>query len=1041
MPLRIVRSATNARLWTACLDTWLSSLGDEPGPDAHAARLWLSHRRQRDAALEAAAEAGISGWFDPPLHLLSELRPLFDIRRRPIGALTGRLLLARLAAEHADRHMLDGLIGDLLAEGVTPDELAGALDGLATPPRDKFTRERDRWMVETYRAYRTALDARGLFDARETHALVAERIESGGLAAALRGARALHIYGLTSLGRRRRLFRALAAQPDVDVSVYLTAESEPSEWEELTSDVHTIDGPRPTAAGIRSEPDGLREATYVVRRIKRLIVEDGCRPCDIAVVARSGREDTGRVHRALAEAGVPSSARLRTTLAEIPALRALVDLFRAEAVGWDHRRLRIVGTSPYLGIGLDVRPLDVLAARRRITGLDAWRGALDELARTLLGHDGRRSGAGGLTTGSVTAASEAIGALAARTSVLAGERSEGEWIDVTRALTAGDAFDYRRRVCRVVGGRHDVVRLDQRGIHALDALLAEWRALVDVGPAMSIARWVDGLRRLLDANELALSTPLQQGVQVLEAHEAALTPFLHVFVVHANDGEFPRAPRAGGVLSDDERHALAAAGLPLEDRRLALRRERALWRAVTANPSTTITWRSATASGIPLLPSLMASGDPAIPTRAQGPAPARISAVRSAIDADDAVSRAEHLRRDVIRVGRLRGGDDRGEIEVLDVDAVRLAVVGAFAEELRSGALDGVTGIEAALGLAPGPLLGRDRPVSERAHAWAGRLRDPVVLAALAARFGPDHVWSASRLEQYARRPFDFLLSGVLRIERREEVGDETTPLASGRVSHAVLEELHGRLLAAATDRFADAASLLGEACDDVLAALERDPDVWLGLPAVWRLQRNHVHRTLAGFVAWDLEGLDRLKARPIATEVAFGYGGVEPVRVAGVDALGRPAELRLAGRIDRVDRFRAAPGGVRIVDYKWKNVPSRHGFDDGAVLQPALYMKAWAVLHDDAPREGLFLSISRPGEGSRSGLSAHRVDDVLRRALAIPARVRAGLFEPVQAASCHPPADSQPGREVTRTSAEIGAGSRFDHPEDGSPPMDEFDG
>jgi RecB family exonuclease len=1021
--------------------SWLSSLGDDPGPEAHAARLWISHRRQRDAALEAAAEAGRAGWFDPPLHFLSDLRRLFDIGGRPIGVLTGRMLFAGVAAEHADRvrlpapspgrgdfrsHMLDGLIGELLAEGVTPDELAGALAGLeAESASDGFARERDRWVVETYRAYRAALDARGLFDVRETPALVARRIESGELPAALRGARGLHVYGLTSPARRLRLLRALAAQLEVDVSVYVIDEPELSEWEELTRDVHTVGEPRAAVEGVSSAPDALREAVDVARRVKRLLVEDGCRPSDIAVVARSGREDTLRMHRALAEAGVPSTARLRTTLAEIPALRALLDLFDAAAAGWDYRRLRIVGSSPYLGIGLDVRPLDFLAARRRIEGLEAWQHALGELAGSLAADPDRprRLRAGGPTAASVTSAAETIGALAGRVSALAGERSVTGWIELTRSFTARNAFGLRRRICRVVGGRHDVVRLDQRGVRALDGLLAEWHETVDGDPRQPIAWWLDALRRLAEASDLVLSTPLEQGVQVLEAHEAALTPFRHVFVIHANEGEFPRTPRGVGVLSDDERRALAAAGLPVEDRRRAQRRERALWRAVTANPDTVVTWRSATASGIPLLPSLMVSADAAAPPRAAAP-------VRGALDAGDPASEADQRQRDVVRMARRRRGGDSDEIEVVDVPAVRLAVLGAFAEELRSGALDGAAGIEEALGLGPGPLLGRDRPVSERAHPWAGRIRDPVALAALADRFGPDHVWSANRLERYARRPFDFLLADVLRIERRGEAGEETTPLAAGRVSHALLEELHARLLAATPADFAAGASKLAEVCDAVFAAVEGDVDVWLGSPSVWRLKRRQLRRVLAEFVAWDFARLERLRARPIAAEVAFGYGGIDPVRLVGLDMSGRPADLWLAGRIDRIDRYGAPPGEIRVVDYKWKEVPSKRGFDDGAVLQPALYMKAWEALHGERPRGGQFLSISRPGRGTRSGLSADRVDDVLRRALSIPARVRAGLFEPAQAASCYPAAVSQPGHEVIRTAVAIGAGSRFDHPD-----------
>lgn len=1025
MPLRIVEADTSARLWDACLGRWLAALGDRCGPAPHAARLWLAHRAQRDAALSAAAECGLAGWFDPPIHFLSELRRLFDVRARPIGILTGRLLVARLAREHGEvdglprpaggagparSHMLDGLFGELLAEGVDPGALRTGLEALAV---DAFTRGRNEWLVRTYREFLETLGGRGLYDARQIHALVAERIERGGLPTAIGGAGALHVYGITSLGRRRRLFEALAGQADVEVSVYVLTEPEGSDWAELTHELERLEDTPPPDPAVQPAPDPLREAAFVARRVKRLIVEEECRPREIAVVARSGRDDTRRVHRALEEAGVPSTARLRTPLSEVPALRALLDLFRGLAADWDYRSLRTVGTTPYLDLGLDPRPLDLLSAERRISGLAAWREALVQLDGA---EDRRRK----RQAGNPGSAVKAIDVLARRVAGLEEPRPEAEWIEFTRSLTAGEAFGFRRRVCRVVGDRYDVVRFDQRGVRALDALLAEWRELVGTGPPLSAGAWRDRLRRLLEANEIALSTPRHGGVQVLEAHEAALTPFRHVFVVHANDGEFPRTPRGSGILTDGERRALRDAGLPLEDRTLALRRERALWRAVTAGPGVTVTFRTSTAAGVPLLPSLMVpehAPDTALPRtvmRDDGTAP---------------VNRSQRLRRDILEVRRLRRGDEWREVPVADVHAVQHAVLGAFADELRAGALDGTAGLARRLGLEDSPLLGRDRPISERAHAWGGRVRDPAVLQVLGERFGPDRVWSASQLEQYARRPFDFLLSRVLRIEGHEEAEEETTPLASGSVIHAVLEELHRRLLDAPPDAFAAGPDRLADVCADVLDRLEREAELWLGLPSLWRLTRGHLEDAIAEFADWDFEQLARRDARPIAVELAFGRSERDPVRLSGTDLFGRPAELLLAGRIDRVDRLDGGDGGVRVVDYKRKGTPRTAGYDDGALLQSALYMRAWELLRGERPDEGLFLSVLEPGKGSRSGLAAERMDAVLAFALSIPARVRAGLFEPVQAASNHPPAPWQPGPELTRTTVGISAGHRFDNP------------
>jgi hypothetical protein len=1035
MPLRIVRASSSTALWDACLESFLRSLGSHTGPAPHAARLWVAHRTQRDATLEAAAVAGLPGWFDPPIHFLSELQQLFGITARPIGLLTGRLLIARLAREHGERlgmnwqgddsgparsHMLDALFGDLLAEGVEAHDLRAAVTALGD---EEFTRRRNDWVVETYAGLRTALDEEDLYDSRQIHALAAGQIEAGRLPEAVRGAHTLHVYGITSLRQRHRLFRAFADQQDVDVVVYLLREPEASEWEALNSEIQDLDGISGDAPSIQPLPDARREAEYVAHCVKRLLVEDRCRPKDIAIVARSGREDTRRIHRTLLESGIPSTARLRSTLAEVPALRALLDLFGAQARGWDFRGIRANVRTPYFGDPLDPAVLDFLASERRISGLDAWRDSVDDLAR-IAGAGGdewpaRRLRGLGLYEARIEATRERLAALDEAVRPMAEQRSESEWIELTRQITGGSGFGFRERICRVVGDRYDIVRLDQRAVSLLDSLLHEWKGLVRGSARFPASEWHDRLRRLLQANELALTTPVQEGVQILEAHEAALTPFPHLFLVHANDGEFPRSARGGGVFSERERSVLRRAGLPLEDRVLGLRRERSLWRAVTAGPSVTVTYQTASGGGVPLLPSLMVPNNDAASSE---------SGMETGQDEQAAINPVEQRIHDVRQVVRERRGGQETTVPVVDAHAVRHAVVGAFAEELRAGSLDEVPDIRCALGLQ----REQSRPVSECAHAYAGWLRDPVVTAYLAESFGSDYVWSASQLEQYAVRPFDFFLRRILRINDRSEAEDETGPLASGSVVHAVLESLHRRHLESETEEFAEIAGSLDEVCSIVFDGIEKDADLWLGDPSIWRLKREHIQDMIRKFVAWDMQNLRRLKARPISVEHEFGSAESPPVRLEGLDANGDPADLLLSGRIDRVDGTES--GGLRIVDYKLSSPPSRGRLKDGALLQSALYLKAWECMNGTPVSEALFLSVKHPGKGSKSGLPAEDVDEVLKFALSIPSRVRAGLFEPIQARSVSSISSWQAGIDVTRTDQVLGSGNRFESAAEGEP-------
>jgi RecB family exonuclease len=915
--------------------------------------------------------------------------------------------------------MLDGLFGDLLAEGVNVEALRQSLSGLRG---DDFTHRRNEWVADTYAGFLRALEEEGLYDARQIHSLAAERIETGGLAAAVGSAKHLHIYGITSLRQRQRLFRALSDQTEVLATVYLLREPETSEWDCLTDDLVDVEDPGASTPSVQPVPDAVREANHVARQVKRLLVETGCDPREVAIVARSGRDDTHRAYRALTECGVPATARLRTKLSEVPALRAILDLLRAQAGQWNYRGVRSVTMTPYFGDPLDPAALDFLAARRRIQGLTEWIKAVDGLLIASRegggGRAGRQMKSQGLTESRIQATLDRLKSLQASTEAMSGELTESGWIELTRRLTAGDLFQFRRRLCRVVGDRYDVVRMDQRAVTIVDALLGEWAGLVRGSTQFRAAEWYDRLRRLLEANELALSTPMQEGVQILEAHEAALTPFEHTFVVHANDGEFPRTAGGGGIFSERERSVLRQSGIPVEDRSLSLRRERSLWRAVTSGPSVTVTYRTATVGGVPLLPSLMVPG--------HEPASA-LPTTTGSFDATEAYSPNEQRRLDVGRVARSCRGGEVEPVPVADMHSVRHAVVGAFAEELRTGGLDDVPGIADLVGVGTGALIGRDWPVSERAHLYAGWLRDPVVRAALDERFGPDHVWSASQLQSYSVRPFDFLLQRVLRIEDQSEAEEDTTPLATGSVIHAILESLYRKLLSGGDEEIVQATEWVDSVSAEVFATIEREATIWLGLPAIWNLKRDHIREMIRGFVVWDEKYRGKKKSWPVAIEHVFGADGVEPVLLSGFDVHGEAAGFLASGRIDRVDM--GQDGLVRIIDYKSKSVPSKKGREDGALLQSALYMQAWESMSSDPVTEGVFLSVGKPGAGSSSGLKAAELESVMSFAFSIPARVRAGLFEPVQALSSRDVKPWQPGREITRSDRVIGAGNRFEQP------------
>ena len=867
MPLNLVRAPTAGALWETCVERFLARAAVPSRPGAETpAWIWLNHRNLQDLLYDAAQARGHPGWLDPPVTLFGQLTDRFGIRDRQVGLLTRRRLVSRYAARFGREllgrapargdavirgHMLDRLLGDLLPEGVSSDELERALAELGG---DDFARRRNAWAVAVYRAYLGSLRKRGLLDPRAVNAHIARRIKEGGLRAAVGGARELHVYSIASPRTRRRILAALARQEEVEVHLYLPLESESDRFFDTLADGTEIvaapreggpgpgdggpgDGGRARAPGpvhVQPVPDAAREMAWVARRVKEILAAGRAEPHQVAIVARSGRDNTHRAYRALRRAGVPATARVRTPLDEVPALRALLLVLRGVGRNWDYRSLRALLAHPYFDTRVDLRSVDAIAALRRVVGLEGWAEALEQL-QPLVVNKAREVRGRGLFPDRVEKDIEAFRALREVLEPLGEARAEADWIDLTLALLKQDRglFRMRRRVCDPVEERWEVVRSDQRGILLLERLLREWRELDHPDDPLPPAAWHALLGKLLQANELVLSTPGQKGVQVLEAHDAALVPFGHTFVVHANDREFPRAGTATGVFTDTERRRLAALGLPLAHRDETLRRERGLWRAVTQQAGPVwISYRTTDAGGTPLLPSLM------VPPHEDAD---ELPRIRRPSDDQDPVTPAEADRRAAFAIHTALGAPDsteRPRIAPARPERIARAVVAAAAEIHRGPGLERYPGF-----LLPVPAPGPARAVHPalRPNPWNGHLRDPDVLRELERRFHDDYRWSAGQLEAYARSPFTFLVERVLWLEGVEEAEEETTPLTFGSVAHEILERFYAEFmgrLPVSLDGSVE--TRLAEISDEVCAE-RAEKGEWLGVASLWEQTREGI--------------------------------------------------------------------------------------------------------------------------------------------------------------------------------------------------------
>ncbi|MBR9990560.1 MAG: PD-(D/E)XK nuclease family protein [Gemmatimonadetes bacterium] len=994
MPINIVKGDA-APLWDACVDRFLDDVRESPQTAQHFAHIWLTQRSQRDMLLEAAAARGIAGWLAPPISFLSELPKRFHAHAAPIDLLTRRQLISAISTSHARRagigaaqgtgivrgHMLDAVFGELLPEGVTPDGLRHVL---GVTDDDSFAQRRNDWIAGVYEEYLRVVHERGLYDPRAIHSIIAVSIHNGALADATGGAQQLHIYGLYSARTRRVLLGALAAQQDVNVTVYVPLDT--SEFDDLGAAEDLAARPRPRVH-VQPAPDATRELQWVAARVKHLLLA-GEEAHQIAVIARTGREDTRAACQQLESAGVPCTARIRRPLAEIPVLSLILQLFRGAGEGWSYRILRSVIDSSYTRVRIDLKLLDDIAARARPGTLAGWERALTELQDA--GPDDEDGELHRIRSERIKRHVARFRDLRAFLEPLSGSRTERGWVDLTRELITRDPLELQRSLCRVPHDRFDVVRFDQRGFRRLETLLLEWTAVADDTIELGGTEWYRTLRRMLEGQELVLSTPAQKAVQVLEAQDAALVPFRHTFVIHVNDGVFPAHAAEGGIFSEEERSALIAAGLPLENRSLALEREHALWRAITTGGTVTATYRTTDPRGTPLLPSLV------LPDHDQASELPRSLELLS-----------EPITRDQVRqaaAAALTG--DTGAVLTPEAAVVRRAVLHAHAELAR-----GVP----------------DRSTVPSMSMWNGVIRDPAVLELLRTRYGPEHVWSASQLQLYTRCPFFFLIDRVLRLRPIEEAEESTSPLTFGSIAHDVLERFYATYLDNIPLALEGAAAArLDEVLNSVITARETRGD-WLGIDPLWAVTKDGLADTLRKYVAWELGHMNEKRERPAHCEYVLIDADTNPVIVAGRDVRGRNVQMRLTGRVDRIDVDHN--GRYHVLDYKSGKTPSPKGYRDGVLLQAPLYAEALRQAGGLDMAGARYRSLKNPGDpknGAAITVDRDPYGTALTFAFSVPARVRDGLFEAVMAASSTW-ASWDPDLSVCRTRATLDAGSRFD--------------
>jgi len=257
--------------------------------------------------------------------------------------------------------------------------------------------------------------------------------------------------------------------------------------------------------------------------------------------------------------------------------------------------------------------------------------------------------------------------------------------------------------------------------------------------------------------------------------------------------------------------------------------------------------------------------------------------------------------------------------------------------------------------------------------------------------FGPEHTFSATKLEQYASCPFRFFMEQVLKLKPVEELALQVDFLQRGRLAHEVLASFHRRVNQE-LGRPASPSELDGEQFDRLMdEVLDERFGSELADPvegALLEVDRRLLTRWMSDYCDQhkrydELWRKQDVALRPEFFEVSFGLHDDDESSPSTDRPLEFTAEgqtVRISGRIDRIDTGSAVGSTVfNVIDYKTGKARkvTLEGVAAGTMLQLPVYAMAVADLllkdRGAVPWQAGYWSVRDKGFSSRAALQMHK--------------------------------------------------------------------
>jgi ATP-dependent helicase/DNAse subunit B len=451
-------------------------------------------------------------------------------------------------------------------------------------------------------------------------------------------------------------------------------------------------------------------------------------------------------------------------------------------------------------------------------------------------------------------------------------------------------------------------------------------------PRISLSSFIDEVERALRSQVLALGVANRDGLRVLEATDVRGLRFRAIFIAGMIEGGFPLKTSRDWLYPHEERVRLQKHGIFLEDISpdTLLKEEHYFYQsACRATERLYLTRPLALVDGSETVASYYIEEL----RRAIAPAELYATQVRSDIDGREFVDASTSAELATILI---RNGERRNRLsdeKTLPQPRVKELLLQA---ESR--------------GFVSTSALRRVEIEHERNSKWFGPFDGEITNAdlrlMLARHFGPEHVYSASRLSTYGNCAFRFLANRVLRLEPRSEAALDLQAIDAGKLLHDILrrffEKHRGEYLPSRNRE--DLRRELADTAEEVFK--EHEDKVPPLNERIWKIDCEIRKLILDQVLLYELRLQEKTNARgvrPAYFELAFGraWQASDPSSTEDYLKLERAGETALIqGQIDRVDVNEKERLAVAY-DYKLSQGAGLDDIKSGRQVQIPIYLAA----------------------------------------------------------------------------------------------------